>query len=136
MLVLSQNRKSGLHNITFNRITPIKMNDHVIYKILLVVIRLALVLLLFVLPVIYSIWRGNWTKSFRFTWFVWVVVIFVFGILAPALANLTEKLTGEPADVGGFGFIGGIVIGWLPGIIFASIGTWVHGLIWKRNTVA
>jgi hypothetical protein len=95
------------------------MNEQLIAKIILNAIEFAMCLLLFVLPIVYSIYRGNWSKSFRFTWFIWAVVISVFGIFVPAIATLREKATGAPANFDGFGFIIGIVVGWLPGLIIA-----------------
>lgn len=108
------------------------MNKH---YVILMIIRWSFLVLLFAVPLIYSIWKGNFKKAFWFTWIVWSVVVFVYGMFVPAIAHITEKATGEPADWDGFGFIIGIWIGWLPGLILAPIGCFIHDLVFGRKRI-
>ena len=96
-------------------------------------IRWSFLVLLFVVPFIYSVWKGNFKRSFWFTWIVWSVVVFVYGIFVPAIAHLTEKATGEPVDFDGCGFLLGISIGWLPGLILAPLGCFLHNLLFRKK---
>jgi uncharacterized membrane protein YqaE (UPF0057 family) len=101
------------------------------YYILYQSIRILLVVLLFVVPFGYCLLIGNLKKGFWFTWIVWSVVIFVFGMLLPTLAVLRERATGTQSDIMCGGFVLGILTGWLPGLIFASIGEIFHNVFVK-----
>jgi hypothetical protein len=92
--------------------------------------------LLFAVPLVYSIWKGNFKRSFWFTWIVWSVAIFIYGMFLPAIFYLTEKATGKPVvDFDGFVFLTGIFIGWLPGLILALLGCFIHGLVFGRKQI-
>lgn len=101
------------------------MNWHFI---LLQAIRIIVLILLFIVPSGYCLFKGKFKKGFRFTWIVWSIVIFIYGIFLPGIAILSEKATGEHSDIdgGGFFFCIGIAAGWLPGLIFASVGVLIH----------
>lgn len=101
------------------------------YHFIEILILIILALLLFALPLAYSIKKDNWDKSFLFTWAVWAIVLFIFGILTPALAKIREQLTGEHTDIQPFGFIAGIVMGWLPGLILPPTGSLIRILLKK-----
>jgi membrane protease YdiL (CAAX protease family) len=104
------------------------------YYVILMIIRWSFLALLFVVPFIYSVWKGNFKKGFWFTWIVWSVVIFVYGMFVPAIAHLTEKATGEMVDSDGcFGDVIGIFIGWLPGLIIAPLGCFLHNLLFRKK---
>ena len=90
------------------------------YYVLYQAIRILLVVLLFVLPLAYCLIKGNFKKGFWLTWIVWSVVVFLFGILLPALAILREKATGEHSDI----MCGGFVLG-----IFYTIATFTIGTL-------
>jgi len=72
------------------------------------------------------LFKGNFKKGFWFTWIVWSIVIFIYGIFIPGIAKLSEKATGEYSEVAGGGFLFGIFAGWFPGLIFASVGVLLH----------
>jgi hypothetical protein len=97
------------------------------------IIRWSFLALLFVVPFIYSVWKGNFKRCFWFTWIVWSVVVFVYGIFNPAIAHIVEKATGESPDISCGGFVFGIVLGWLPGLIIAPLGCFLHDLLCKRK---
>ena len=88
-------------------------------------------LVLFIVPVVYSIANGSFKKAFWFTWVTWSIVIFLNGLFIPSMAVLFEKATGEVADYDGFGFILGLMVGWLPGLIFASGGEFIHNVLYN-----
>ena len=98
------------------------------YYILLQTIRTLVIVLLFILPLIYCIYKGNFKKGFWFTWIVWSVVIFIYGITLPAIAVITEKATGIHADISCGGFVLGVFFGWLPALIISSLGGFIHNL--------
>ena len=100
--------------------------------ILLQSIRILVLLLLFIVLLGYCIYKGNFKKGFWFTWIVWIAVVFVYGIFVPAIATLTAKVTGEPVDYDGFGFILGLFIGWLPALVLASFGGFIHNLFIRK----
>jgi len=96
--------------------------------ILLMLFDWSALILLFAVPFIYSVWKGNFKRCFWFTWIVWGVVIFIYGLFFPAIAILRAKVTGEPVDFDGFGFVLGIFIGWVPGLILAPLGCFFHDM--------
>jgi len=98
------------------------------YYILLQAIRIIVFVLLFVVPFGYCLFKGNFKKGFWFTWIVWGIVVFIYGVFVPGIANLTAKVTGKPVDYDGFGFILGFIGGWSPCLIFASIGEFFHNV--------
>lgn len=102
-----------------------------IYYVLWTLIRWSLLVILFFVPFVYSICKGNFKKSFWFTWIVWSVVIFIYGIFN--LGPLIEKATGERPDIACGGFVFGIVLGWLPGLILSSLGCFIHGLLFRKK---
>ena len=111
-----------------------KMNWHFI---LLQTIRIIVLALLFVIPAGYCLFKGNFKKGFWFTWIVWSVVIFIYGIFIPGIAILSEKATGEFSEVSGCGFLFGIAAGWMTGLIFASVGVLLHKIfisLFRKNS--
>jgi hypothetical protein len=106
----------------------IKMNG---YYILVWSVRILMFVSLFFIPLVYCVYKGDFKKGFRFTWIIWIIVLFVNGMFVPYFAELTAKATGEPVDYDGFGFILGFFVGWLPGLIIAPIGCFIHNLIKK-----
>lgn len=94
-------------------------------------IRILLLVLLFVVPFLYCVTNGNFKKGFWFTWIVWSVVVFLFGISLPYWAEIRERATGEPTDIMCGGFVLGILTGWLPGLMFAYVGKFLHNILVK-----
>ena len=102
------------------------------YYILLQSIRIIVLVLLFLVPLGYCIYKGDFKKGFWFTWIIWILVIFFYGMFVPQIAYLTAKVTGEPVDFDRGGFILGFFFGWLPGLTIAPIGCFIHNLIKKK----
>ncbi|MEN6308658.1 MAG: hypothetical protein ABFD91_12980 [Anaerohalosphaeraceae bacterium] len=105
------------------------------YYVILMIIRWSFLVLLFAVPLIYSIWKGNFKKTFWFTWILWSVLGFLFGLFIPAITSLEAKATGEPWDFDGGGLGLGIFIGWLPGLILAPLGCFIHNLMFGRKRI-
>ncbi len=59
------------------------------------------------------------------TWLIWIL----YGFSIPAQAKLYHMLTGEHSDFNGTAFLGGVLFGWFPGLVIASIGPFVYDLI-------
>jgi hypothetical protein len=79
-----------------------------------------------VLPLKYSIQSGKFIKSFFYTWLIWSMGFFFFGLFLPAIAKLTCVATGITPDITGGTILLGVGVGWLPGFIFAIIGSEIH----------
>lgn len=101
------------------------------YGVLQRIIQIILFVLLVAMPFGYCVIRGHFKKGFWFTWIVWSVVIFVFGMLLPALGALREKVTGQQPDMMCGGFVLGILTGWLPGLVFSFVGKFLHNIFMK-----
>jgi hypothetical protein len=82
-----------------------------------------------VIPFVYSVIKDNFWRSFKFTWILWSIVWFVFGILMPAWITIVRR-TGREADMECFSFLAGVLLGWIPGIAFSCIGTMIN---WFRK---
>ncbi|MHC4638119.1 MAG: hypothetical protein ACYTBV_11560 [Planctomycetota bacterium] len=111
-------------------ITKKQMNK---YYILLQTIQILLLVLLFVIPLVYCTCKGDFKKGFWFTWIVWIAVIFIYGIFLPTIGYLQEKATGEAPDIACGGFVLGVVWGWLPGLVLASIGWTIHKIFFRKK---
>jgi len=96
------------------------------YKLISILIGSVLFVLLFVVPLAYSIIKGGTDKSFKLTWIIWAVVLAVFGLSMPYIVHLSEKAGYAPADSDGTAMGIGILFGWLPGLLFAWIGKWIN----------
>ena len=103
------------------------------YYIIFQALRIVFLLLLFFVPLIYCIRKGSFKGGFYFTWIVWIVVFFVYGIFIPAIARLVEKATGEYPDATGLTLVFGFLGGWLPALIISLFGSFVHKLFIKKT---
>jgi hypothetical protein len=105
------------------------------YYLLLLAIRILFLVLLFVIPFVFSVWKGNFKQCFWFSWIVWALVWFIFGFTLPAYAILVKKVTGEAQDVTCGTMFMGIMFGWLPSLILAPLGVFFHNLFIKKKSV-
>jgi MFS family permease len=92
-----------------------------IYLIIFRSCQIALVGILFILPLCYTLIKSNFRKGFYFTWGTWAITFVIIGILGPAIAKLIEKATGEPPDLTCGAFALGIIMGWLPGLLIVLV---------------
>ena len=92
------------------------------YKLIWILIVSVMFVLLFVLPLAYSIIKGGTDKSFKLTWFIWAFVLTVFGLSMPYINQLSEKMGNPPRDSDSNAVVIGIFFGWLPALLFAWIG--------------
>ena len=60
-------------------------------------------------------------------------MLFFNGLFLPAIAILTEKATGTLPDISCGGFVLGVVSGWLPALLLASMGRIAHNLFFRNN---
>ena len=102
-----------------------------LYLILLRLIQITDCVLLFIVPLIYTIIKGRFKKGFIFTWAVWAIVCFIFGLLMPLMANITEKAAvSQELDVPPLvTALLGILIGWWPALLIASFGIFIRFII-------
>ncbi len=103
-----------------------------IYEITLYAIQTITIVLLLIIPLIYSIYKGNIKKVFLLTWIIWSIVFFIYGIFIPTFARLVEKATGEYPDVTCATIIIGILIGWFPALIISYLGKTIHNILHKK----
>jgi len=108
------------------------------YRFIYYAAPIVLLLLLTAVPLSYCIKKVTFRQGFYFTWILWAIVWFIWGIMLPAYCAIEEKATGETPDFDGGAFIIGIVAGWVPGFIFGYIGVFVRWLsiklpvLWKK----
>ncbi|MFZ9033556.1 MAG: hypothetical protein ACO21J_06355 [Anaerohalosphaeraceae bacterium] len=105
------------------------------YYLLLQTIRTLFLVLLFIVPFAYSIRKGDFKKCFRVSWAIWSLVWFVYGFTLPGLAILIKKATGEYPDITGVTMLIGIMFGWLPSLVLASLGSVFHNKFVKKKSV-
>lgn len=101
-------------------------------KLIIILIGSLMAILLFVLPLAYSIAKNGTEKTVRFTWFMWAIVWTIFTLSMPGIVQLHENAgypVGNSDPVGEMGFA--VVFGWLPGLLFAGIGKGVNYLYRK-----
>jgi type II secretory pathway component PulF len=89
--------------------------------------------LLLIVPLAFSIRNGIFKKSFRLTWIIYSIVWFIYGLILPAYAKWHQEITGEYPDITGVTMFMGIMFGWLPSLILASLGCFFHNLFIKKK---
>jgi hypothetical protein len=96
-----------------------------VYKVLdkmIPVIAVIFLLMLIIVPLLYCMKKRCFLKVFLFTWAFWAIGWFVYGFFVPAFWVIHERATGNPQDMDGFAILIGIVVGWIPGIVFGCLG--------------
>jgi len=104
-----------------------------LYYLLYIAIPICFLIALFLIPLVYAVYSRDYKKTFRFTWIIWSIALFFWELFLPGYASIMMKATGRTPDIMiavPLLFVG-VLIGWLPGLIFGAIAKVIHGT--ERN---
>ena len=91
-------------------------------------------MLLFLVPFGYCIYKGDFKKGFWFTWIMWSIVWVAYTFFLPSIGYITMKATDKTPDISisCVGFMLGMFVGWLPALILASFGGFIHNIFFRK----